>query len=148
MKRHLRRSWNFFWRQLAKAFRNPIFLALTIVGNTALVVCACLLYFVEYGVNPQISGFGDCLWWAFVTITTVGYGDVTPITLFGRIIAVLLMMTGGVLFFSFLGLLSSSFVEREFHQLEHEIRDLRASVDRLVNERDASRRKDPDDSRV
>lgn len=138
MKRHLRRSWFFFWRQLLKAIRNPVFLSLTVVGNAALIACASLLYSIEYGINPQITGFGDCLWWAFATITTVGYGDITPITLAGRIVAVVLMMTGGVLFFSFLALLSSSFVEREFHQLESEIRELRASVDRLTAQKNGS----------
>ena len=38
--------------------------------------------------------FADSLWWAFVTTTTVGYGDISPTTSFGRITAVILMITG------------------------------------------------------
>ena len=39
-------------------------------------------------------GFGDSLWWAFVTTTTVGYGDLSPATVPGRLIAVLTMFAG------------------------------------------------------
>ena len=40
------------------------------------------------------GGFGDGIWWAVVTATTVGYGDISPTTLWGRIIAALLMLVG------------------------------------------------------
>jgi voltage-gated potassium channel len=46
------------------------------------------------GQNESVSGFGDALWWPATTVTTAGYGDVTPVTTEGRIIAVLLMVTG------------------------------------------------------
>jgi voltage-gated potassium channel len=39
-------------------------------------------------------GFGDWVWWAFVTTTTVGYGDLSPATIPGRVIAVLTMFAG------------------------------------------------------
>ncbi|WP_022893176.1 potassium channel family protein [Agromyces subbeticus] len=45
--------------------------------------------------GATITSFGDAIWWAFVTIATVGYGDTYPITVTGRIYAVLLM-AGGV----------------------------------------------------
>jgi len=44
--------------------------------------------------DANITSFGDATWWAFVTVTTVGYGDFTPITIGGRVIAVLIMFTG------------------------------------------------------
>lgn len=45
--------------------------------------------------DANIETFGEAIWWAFVTITTVGYGDYFPVTAAGRMIAVLLM-AGGV----------------------------------------------------
>lgn len=44
--------------------------------------------------GANIENFGDAVWWAFVTITTVGYGDFYPVTAWGRIVAVLLMCGG------------------------------------------------------
>lgn len=44
--------------------------------------------------GANIENFGDAVWWAFVTITTVGYGDFYPVTVGGRTVAVLLMCGG------------------------------------------------------
>ncbi|MFZ5985597.1 MAG: ion transporter [Bacillota bacterium] len=50
------------------------------------------IYFVEKG--STISSFYDALWWSFVTATTVGYGDISPATNIGRLIAAILMIVG------------------------------------------------------
>jgi voltage-gated potassium channel len=51
-------------------------------------------YMLEHQQNPSFSNISDGLWWAFVTLTTVGYGDIVPVTEAGRIIAVLTMAFG------------------------------------------------------
>ena len=51
-------------------------------------------YFLEHDVNTQFGNISDGLWWAFVTLTTVGYGDIYPMTSGGRIIAVFTMIFG------------------------------------------------------
>ncbi|MGB8954000.1 MAG: ion transporter [Tumebacillaceae bacterium] len=51
-------------------------------------------YFLEKGKNPVIQNFSDALWWAVVTTTTVGYGDIAPVTNAGRMIAVVLIVSG------------------------------------------------------
>ncbi|TGV07890.1 two pore domain potassium channel family protein, partial [Mesorhizobium sp. M00.F.Ca.ET.186.01.1.1] len=52
------------------------------------------IYLLEYGVNENIKSFPDALWWSIVTTTTVGYGDISPVTSGGRIMATILMVTG------------------------------------------------------
>lgn len=54
--------------------------------------------------GAEITNFGDAVWWAFETITTVGYGDVVPVTWMGRVYAVLVMMVG----ISVLGVVTAS----------------------------------------
>jgi voltage-gated potassium channel len=88
--------------------------------------------------GSSITTFGDAVWWAFVTITTVGYGDVIPVTALGRLIAVGLMIGGIALLGVVTATLASWIVERvEEHdedrdaaQVRH-IRSLEAKVDRL-----------------
>jgi voltage-gated potassium channel len=63
--------------------------ATAMVGVTALAV-----FQAERSTNPEFSTFGDALWWAFVTVTTVGYGDKVPSTTSGRFVAAVLMVTG------------------------------------------------------
>lgn len=60
--------------------------------------CSVGLYNFEKGINDQIHGFGDILWMAFTTLTTVGYGDLYPKTTGGRLMAVALIITGLGLF--------------------------------------------------
>jgi voltage-gated potassium channel len=67
-----------------------------VVLATAVIVSlgAFGIYGVEHGQNPAIGSIGDAFWWAVVTATTVGYGDISPTTTEGRLIAVLLMLVG------------------------------------------------------
>lgn len=62
-----------------------------------LVVSAAVVLFGAAGVlavEPHLGSFADALWWSVVTATTVGYGDVSPSTAGGRLIAVVLMLVG------------------------------------------------------
>ena len=53
------------------------------------------VYLTEHGhPGANITNLGDALWWAVVTIATVGYGDYYPVTAVGRVIAVFIMLGG------------------------------------------------------
>ncbi len=86
--------------------------------TTASIIAILMLLFssiailqVETAENSNITSAEDALWWAFVTITTVGYGDKFPVTTEGRIIAMFLMTTGVGLFGIFTAYVASLFVE-------------------------------------
>ena len=132
--RHFIVGWVHFWAQVRKVFKNPIFAAMTVVGNLALFAAAGIFYLLEHGTNPAVAHPFDAIWWAAVTMTTVGYGDVVPITTGGRIVAVVLMLTAGVLFLAFIALLSAAFVELEFRELGGEMEKVRKEVRRLKAE--------------
>ncbi len=60
-----------------------------------------IFYIVEHGQNPQMTGLDDALWYMVVTITTVGYGDISAQTNAGRMVGVVIMFAG-IGFISFL----------------------------------------------
>lgn len=75
-----------------------------IVAAAVLFVGAAVGYYSEHPTNPEFATFGDALWWATVTLTTVGYGDIVPITTAGRFVGAAIMFMGVAL----LGLLAGS----------------------------------------
>lgn len=58
-----------------------------------LLVCSVGFFLLENGINPEVSTYEDSLWYVIQTITTVGYGDVVPITQWGRLIGVVAMIS-------------------------------------------------------
>ena len=67
----------------------------------------------EKDINSNIKTAEDAIWWSYVTITTVGYGDKFPITTEGRIIGSILMTTGVGIFGTFTALVSSWFIDKK-----------------------------------
>ena len=76
-----------------------------------IVIAALAVLDAEQGAGT-IDTFGDALWWAFVTMTTVGYGDYFPVTLTGRVVAAGLMVGGIALIGVVTATLASWIVER------------------------------------
>lgn len=67
---------------------------LFVIWLSVAAACSMWLYAAEAEANPAISSPLDALWWGVTTLTTVGYGDVTPITGEGRVAAAVLMVVG------------------------------------------------------
>ena len=80
-------------------------------------ILAALIFFIGvFGYlfsasEPQVETFGDGIWWALVTITTVGYGDITPLTTLGRVVAGLLMLLGLGLIATITAIVSAKFIQ-------------------------------------
>ncbi len=95
-------------------FKNKIQGTLTSVAIIAVLMVlfssVAILQF-ETDPNSNIKTAEDAIWWSYVTITTVGYGDKYPVTTEGRIIAALLMTVGVGLFGTFTAFTSSWFVK-------------------------------------
>lgn len=85
-------------------------------GTLLLLLCvmcmsAEMMYLVEGHVQPAVFGtLPDCMYWAIVTLTTVGYGDKVPITELGRVVAGITMILGLGLFALPVGIISASFL--------------------------------------
>ena len=77
------------------------------------VIAATGLYLAEVGVNPNIDDPTDALWWAVVTLTTVGYGDVFPVTPEGRLAGAGLMIVGITLFAAVTATITSGIIKSQ-----------------------------------
>ena len=93
------------------------FTTASIFAILILIFSSIAILQVETTDQGNIKTAEDALWWAFTTITTVGYGDKFPVTTEGRLIGVILMTAGVGLFGVFTGFVASWFVED--HQKEN-----------------------------
>lgn len=114
------------------------FLAVSLVALLLIVVSSISVLHFEAGADGNIKTAEDAVWWAFTTITTVGYGDRFPLTTEGRFVATTLMCAGVGLFGTFSGFLAAWFLApaaaeegSELRDLRDEVAALRASVDAL-----------------
>ncbi|MYL70193.1 potassium channel protein [Halobacillus litoralis] len=91
-------------------FQMPLFLRLL----TTVLFTMSLFGLIIHMIEPQnFPTFFDGLWWAFVTGATVGYGDYVPLSATGKIIAILLILSGGGLVTFYMATLSASTVKHE-----------------------------------
>ena len=77
----------------------------------ALVFFIFLFGYLFYVSEPGVRNLGDGIWWALVTITTVGYGDITPVTTLGRLVASSLMLLGLGLIATITAIVSAKFIQ-------------------------------------
>ena len=91
---------------------------------------------VFYWLDPKIESYGDGLWLAFITGTTVGYGDVVPSTGATRMFAAVIVLTGGALIALFTANIVAFFIGRDDtrlrEDLHHDIIELRKENARLL----------------
>ncbi|MFN3464396.1 MAG: ion transporter [Terricaulis sp.] len=109
----------------------PPLVASLCVAGAQLYVAAMMLYFIEGDTKPQAFGsIMRALWWAVVTLTTVGYGDVYPETGWGRFAAGLVALAGVGIVALPTGILASSFAEdfRPRHEREQAAKKARAQA--------------------
>jgi voltage-gated potassium channel len=105
---------------LRRVVRHARHALLSVLLGLAIVLLAAasLAYLLERGTNPHFSSIPAALWWAIVTITTTGYGDVVPQTIAGRVLAGIVMVGGILVFALWAGILATGYSEelrrREF----------------------------------
>jgi voltage-gated potassium channel len=80
-----------------------------IIAGLVVVLASLGAYQAEHATNSEFATVGDALWWGVVTLTTVGYGDIVPITTAGRLCGVAIMFTGVAVLGVLAGSLASLF---------------------------------------
>jgi len=98
-----------------------------------------LFGFIFFITEPDVKSFSDGLWWALVTITTVGYGDITPMTSIGRLVASALMFLGLGLIASLTAVVSVKFIQNFVDH--HTNDDVLEKLDEMQKDIDEIKRK-------
>jgi voltage-gated potassium channel Kch len=112
--------WNLIERRLARFLREPP----SVRNAAAVIVIATLLVVVGAGVgirlvdNEEYPSIGLGMWWALQTVTTVGYGDVTPTNLSGRLVGAAVMLEGTAFIAIVTAVITSTFVARASRESE------------------------------
>ncbi|WP_308467150.1 potassium channel family protein [Rathayibacter soli] len=94
-----------------------VVIALAYAAMFVYIIALTELAIERHAPHATIVSFGDSIWWACVTIATVGYGDYTPVTVMGRILAVVLMVGGVAIIGTASALIVSYLSERITHRL-------------------------------
>jgi len=115
-----------------------IFASVAMISFVLIIFSSIAILNCETSPESNIKTASDALWWSFVTITTVGYGDFYPTTLLGRIIAGVLMTAGIGLFGTFTAYVASFFLQQENEEEEKreeeilkELRKIHSRLDQL-----------------
>jgi len=121
-------GWEAAWKSVIKDFFNWTIAKYLVGIFAAMLAISLLLWFAErhHGAGHfrgGITGIGSALWFAAVTMTTVGYGDKTPATIAGRIIAVFWMIFGVVLVSAFTATVTSSMASTQLSNSIESISD-------------------------
>jgi voltage-gated potassium channel len=94
-----------------RAKANELLLSLVLI-LFLVIIASCLIYFAEHLVQPNaFSSIPSTMWWAFITLTTVGYGDMIPITITGKILTSMITLAGVALLALPAGIITSGFLE-------------------------------------
>jgi len=97
---------------------------LIIAAGLIILVGTIVEYNIESKVpNTQIKTYLDALWWCVATVTTVGYGDIVPVSNLGRIVAVFYMFFGIAMISLLFFVITNSFYKRRYDKVEIEKRE-------------------------
>jgi voltage-gated potassium channel len=126
-----------FRRAAGSALRGQVVMYAASSTVLLVLVASLAVFDVERDApGADITTFGDALWWACVTITTVGYGDLSPVTAEGRMLAVAMMVCGIALLGTVTATIASYLVESVSALDEASQAATRAQIDELTGKID------------
>lgn len=98
-------------KNVFKTRANDLKLSLVLI-LFLITIASCLVYFAEHGAQPEIfTSIPATIWWAIITVTSVGYGDMVPITVLGKAFTALITLSGLAVLALPAGIITAGFLE-------------------------------------
>ncbi|EIM05187.1 putative potassium channel subunit [Planococcus antarcticus DSM 14505] len=120
---------------IGSRYMIPVYKLLKINGlDKILSVAMILLFLIPIPIvflEPSIETFADALWWAVVTTTTVGYGDLSPETPVGRFLAVILMLVGIGIIGTLTSAITSFFNKKEIKGHDKQLLEILKTIEEI-----------------
>ncbi len=108
---------------IKRSLKNQLFLIKHNTGTKLAFLFGCILllsslviYAVERSSNDRYQSIFDSIWWTIVTISTVGYGDISPTTTTGKILAIFIIFLGVAMMGTITGRIATSLMERQMKE--------------------------------
>ena len=115
------------WHRWGKFLSRTPIQAVSTATAVLFILGASCFYYLENGINPNVNSFGDALWLTIVSLTTVGYGDVFPTTILGKIVGTVIIVAG----IGIVGSLTAAVSALILREPDPQVADLTEIVERL-----------------
>lgn len=113
-----------FVKEIRILMGSPFFILLSIMGNGLILISCYLFWILEHDINPKLNTYMDAIWWGFATATTTGYGDITPVGHYGKILGIFLMLVGLALFSMYTALFAEIIISSKKNHSKTKGKDL------------------------
>ncbi len=120
---------------------DSITFSFLIVAAVIVVVGSVVIFYIESPhPDSEINSMLDAVWWTVATVTTVGYGDIVPITEAGKIIAIVYMFFGIGFLAIFLSVMGTRVYQRRFEKKDNKITDYQKLILQRIDDVEKSQR--------
>jgi len=120
---------------------NKLFYLLFTAAGIIVIGSFVILSVESQHPDSQINSMLDAVWWTVATVTTVGYGDIVPVTDTGKIVAIFFMFFGIGVLAIFLSVLGTQFYKRRFETEEREFTDYQKLVLQRIDDLERNQEK-------
>ena len=135
-----------YMKNLSKILESNKLLSLFLLSCITIIVGSIVIYVAEINQeNSQINSYLDAIWWSVATVTTVGYGDIVPMSEIGRTVALLYMFFGITIIGVFLSTAGTVFYKKRFEKSEQELNQFQKFV---LNELNQLKKEQKENSKI
>ena len=103
----------------------PVFWLLTLLGNGFVAFGAFVLFHIEAGHHDKPLTILDCVSWSVGLVTTIGYGDLVPVTEGGKLLGIVMMIGGTLFLWSYMALFVSILLAPDISLIESQIKGIK-----------------------